>query len=123
MSQQGRNPHPARMRWDSFVAVFNFLGSVASVTGVSLLWLKGRGNIRPEDLLVFAIGVLFSLGLASAAVLILQHGHNRYVKGQSGHAAWTYWLLGVPVMVVVVFVVLGLVNKLMINLPINWFFE
>jgi hypothetical protein len=51
------------------VSFVNLLGSIASVTGVSLLWLKGRPEF--DWWLIFPVAVIVSFTLAQLTGMVL----------------------------------------------------
>jgi hypothetical protein len=63
----------------------NLVGSVASITGISLLWLK---NLVPNSNLaigipIYAIASLFSLGIIGLAIALFRVGYNVCLGGYS----------------------------------------
>lgn len=61
----------------------NFIGSIASITGISLLWLKGSINISPDVIVAAVLGVSFCFGLLLLEVLILRSFYRKFVFGRS----------------------------------------
>jgi hypothetical protein len=65
----------------SAIDVVHFCGSVASITGISLLWLKN--TILPGKLLIFLLAystaTALSLGLISITFVIIRFGYQEFV--------------------------------------------
>jgi hypothetical protein len=64
MNNEDSNQKPLR-----FIEVINILGSVASVTGVSLLWLKNEVSLDYLFFEIPAIAVMVSLMLGFSSIL------------------------------------------------------
>jgi hypothetical protein len=80
----------------SFIEIVNTVGSLASITGVSLLWLKGDGPLSWENVLGVAMIVASCVGLASALAWLLLQGYRRFVAEASLLQKVAYIGLGVP---------------------------
>lgn len=102
-------------------ATVNILGSIASITGVSLLWLKGRGPFSIEEILSVAASACFALGLATTSIFLVRKVEARLTQRQGELAKWGYRLLAYPIALVAGLLILLLTNKLMINSPFDWF--
>lgn len=115
--------HPPRALSRTALELFHFLGTLASVTGVSLLWLKDRVTIRPEDIVAVAISVAFVLGVLTAAGTLIWRIYLAHIRRHGRSWTAVYFLIGSPVMIFIAGIVLLLVNKFMINFPFDWFFR
>lgn len=107
----------------SFIEVTNTVGSLASITGISLLWLKGEGPISWENVLGVAMIVLSCVGLASAFAWLLLQGYRRYASEGSLLVKVAYIGLGVPGALLAGVLLALLANKLFISINWNWFFQ
>ncbi len=61
----------------------NLAGSVASITGISLLWLK---NLAPQSSLAFAVPIylvasVLGVGVVALAFLVFNFGYNLFLGG------------------------------------------
>ena len=73
----------------SWIEIIQLLGSIASVTGISLLWIRQRATPDPITLmkiLTIAIVVFLALTLFSVIILIIQYGARQFLKEQSSNA-------------------------------------
>jgi amino acid transporter len=64
----------------SILEIVNFIGSIASITGISLLWLKGTENINPVDILATTVVVSISFGFLFLGIGIILYIYRRWVK-------------------------------------------
>lgn len=107
----------------SFVDVFNTIGSLASITGVSVLWLKGTGTINWEVILLAALAVPALVGLASALAWALLLGYRTPTISGSHLLRIAYLGLGYPIATLAGLLLILLANKLFISLDWRWFFH
>jgi hypothetical protein len=107
----------------SFIEIVNTVGSVASITGVSLLWLKGDGPLAWENVVGVAMIVASCVGLASALAWLLLQGYRRFAAEASLLQKVAYIGLGVPGTVLGGVLLALLANKLFISINWNWFFQ
>ena len=105
----------------SFVEVVNFLGSLASVTGVSLLWLKGEREIDLGTILAISLSASGALGLASLFAWALIAGYKRYLDKTSVMLKIAYFTLGIPAIFFVGLLIALSANKLVISVDWFWF--
>ena len=81
------------------VDVINILGSVASVTGVSLLWLKG--NVSLEHLLIEipAIAILVSvvLGFSSILYYSIRSIFVRFISAKDPFLKFSFFAFTIPI--------------------------
>lgn len=105
------------------VSTVNILGSVASITGVSLLWLKGRGPFRVEEILSVAVTASVALGLVTIGVFLVRRIEVMRVRSHGEVALWGYRLLAYPVLLVASLFILLIANKILLNFPFDWFFR
>jgi hypothetical protein len=81
------------------IDVINVAGSIASITGISLLWLKG--SMPPAALIaaipVVAIAVTLSLGLFALAFVIIRYGYYEFVATRDMAWKFTYVCLTIAV--------------------------
>jgi hypothetical protein len=106
---------------ERIVATVNILGSVASITGVSLLWLRGRDPFGVEEILSVAVTASFALGLLTVGVFLVRRIEARRIRGQGEVALWGYRLLAYPIVLVVSFLILLTTNKILLSFPLDWF--
>jgi len=107
----------------SFLDVVNTVGSLASITGISLLWLKGESGINWEVLLLLAFAVPAAVGLVSAVAWALILGYRRLASGQSTLVRVAYIGLSGPAAVLIVVLLALIANKLFISINWQWFFQ
>ena len=81
------------------VEVINILGSVASVTGVSLLWLKGNASLEHLLIEIPAIAVLVSLVLGFASILYysIRSIFVRYFSGKDPLLKFSFFAFAIPI--------------------------
>jgi hypothetical protein len=108
------------MRWSEIV---NLLGSIASVTGVSLLWLKDTIKLTPDEIIAVAVAASFVLGLATTGVLVIRYGYRRWALQGDALAKVVYLTLAFPAVMFSMILIGISVNKLMISIDWNWFFR
>ena len=109
--------------FSSFAQILNFLGSLASVTGVSLLWLKGSAEIDLATILVFALVASSTLGFVSLVFFWCRLVYLRYVKDVGFLLKIAYFFLSVPFCFIMIALVIGLINKLFLSIDSGWFFK
>lgn len=61
------------------IDVIHLLGSIASITGISLLWLKPELNVITLffDIPIIAFLVLLSLGIVSYGIIAIRFGYSK----------------------------------------------
>jgi len=114
---------PDQVRRISFLDVLNTVGSIASITGISLLWLKGDGGVNWADALVAVIAVSACVGLASALAWAFILGYRKVAAPNSVLIRVAYIGLGTPGLFLVGVLLALMVNKLFISLDWSWFFH
>jgi hypothetical protein len=117
------NTKSAVIKRPPFSEILNFLGSLASVTGVSLLWLKGSGTLDLETIAAVAVSASAVLGLASFLVWALFSGYRRYLIQSPVALRLAYFALGGPVCLFVGALLAAIANKLFLSIPWSWFFH
>lgn len=107
----------------SFFDILNTVGSLASITGISLLWLKGDGGIDWASALVIAIAVSAGVGMTSVLVWAFIMGYRKLASPNSMFIRIAYIGLGTPGLLLLgVFLALA-TNKLFLLVNWNWFFH
>lgn len=81
------------MEWNKFRDAVNLGGSVASITGISLLWLN---QLTPSvNLLaltpIVVIAALLSVGCVTLAVYLLRSGYQSFVQSATFSMKVVYW--------------------------------
>jgi len=86
-----------KIRW---IDVVHVLGSVASITGISLLWFKSQLNIQTLviDIPVIGLLVLFSLGLVSLGIIAVRFGYTRLFKNSDSPWQFAYFSISIPIL-------------------------
>ncbi|MEE1978569.1 hypothetical protein ACN2AK_21760 [Shewanella xiamenensis] len=81
------------------VDVINMLGSVASLTGVSLLWLKGKASLEHLFIEIPAIAVLVSLVLGFASILyyLIRSIFVRHFSGKDPLLKFSFFAFAIPI--------------------------
>ena len=111
------------IRRTSFIEIVNTVGSLASITGISLLWLKGDGPVAWENVVGVAMIVALCVGLASALAWLLLQGYRRFAAQGSLLVKVAYIGLGAPGAVLGGILLALLANKFFISINWNWFFQ
>lgn len=103
------------MTTEKILNAVNLAGSIASITGVSLLWLKSAtgGPIRMElavpvylALSVFVMGMLIGCYLLLATVAYWMEPFAEFVGGEKA-LRWFIYAFGGPILFIVVFLIGG----------------
>jgi hypothetical protein len=72
----------------------HLVGSIASITGVSLLWIKDSLRVPSTSFLlaipVLSVATLLSLGLASLAYMLVKTGYDKFVRSSDPGWKVTY---------------------------------
>ncbi|SRR6266581_2389416 len=101
-------PNEHRIRW---IEVVNVAGSIASVTGISLLWFKDR--IDPETAFItvplFAITASLGLGFSALAYHAFIRGYDHWARNAETSVKLAYVSLAVPLLALVVAAGIGVV--------------
>jgi hypothetical protein len=107
-----------------FVDALNIVGSVASITGISLLWIKDlTGSIDWGLVSVVALIVPAQFGLLSGLVWLLMAGYQKFVSQHSVLIKVFYFGIGGPAIPICCFAAAALVNKIVISINWEWFFS
>lgn len=107
----------------SYLEIVNAVGSLASITGISLLWFKGDGPLSWENVVGTAMIVASCVGLASALAWLLLQGYRRIAAEGSLFVKVAYIGLGLPGAVLGGVLLMLVANKLFISINWNWFFQ
>ncbi len=113
-------PHIGEKR-TSFLEVFNTVGALASITGVSVLWLKGAGSIDWELVLLAALAVPAITGLAAGLAWFLLLGYRSPRISSSPLLRIMYLGLGYPIVTLIGLLLVLAINKAFISLDWSWF--
>lgn len=76
--------------------IVNFIGSIASITGISLLWFKGSSDTSPIQVVWIALIVSLCFGFLTLCVAIIRYIYLRWIR--SWDVLWkiTYFALAAP---------------------------
>ena len=105
------------------IDIVNLVGSIASITGISLLWLKGTLNVSPIDVVSIAIVVTFCFGLLILDVFLLRLFYRRWIVGRDMLGKLLYFLLVTPILSVLIILFALLLGKLISSPEFKWFFR
>jgi len=103
--------------------VVNFIGSIASITGISLLWLKNSINISPDVIVTVLLAVSFCFGLLLFDVLIIRLVYQKLVFNRSSLAKYAYYLLVTPILIVATIILVLLLGKVISSAEFKWLFR
>jgi hypothetical protein len=98
-----------------FIDVINTFGSIASITGISLLWLKGNTQIDIDTVLmipIIALVVSFSLGVLALVYIVVEYFYRKYTKGKGLMVNVAYFCLIVPALIFILIFVVRLGDKI-----------
>ncbi len=86
-----------KLRW---IDISHMIGSVASVTGISLLWLRSQLNIQTfvVDIPIIALLVLFSLGIGSVGIIMIRFGYYYFFKTRDTLLRFAYFAISIPIL-------------------------
>lgn len=107
----------------SFLDVLNTVGSIASITGISLLWLKGDGGVDWVSALIIVVAVSAGLGMASALVWAYIMGYRKLAATSSVLIRVAYIGLGAPTLILLGLLLALLTNKFFLLIDWGWFFR
>lgn len=107
----------------SFLDVLNAVGSLASITGISFLYLKGDGRLSVGDMIGIGLIASCSLGLAALILWLFIQGYRRFLVAAPLMLRVAYFTLGVPGAALFGVVVALLANKAFISVDWSWFFH
>jgi hypothetical protein len=82
----------------TILEIVNFIGSIASITGISLLWLKGSENIRPLDIVFLSGLVSISFGFLFLGIAIVRSIYKRWVINQDWVWKIVFFALIIPLL-------------------------
>jgi len=103
-------PNEHRIKWTEVVSV---AGSIASITGISLLWLRDR--IDPGTAFVtvplFALTASIGQGFSALAYRAFMHGYDRWARNAETSVKVAYVSLAAPHLALVVAGGIGVVIK------------
>lgn len=82
----------------SVLEVVNLFGSIASITGISLLWIRESLKLNIDSLAIIStlITVLFIFGSLSLVIAIIHYLYFNYVKEFNILWKITFFTLGLP---------------------------
>jgi hypothetical protein len=107
----------------TLVEIVNILGSIASITGISLLWLKDNNHFSPMDILAISVAVSFCLGLATLGVVICRYFYYRWFSQKDLLVKITYFALAIPIISCLMIMIVLFINKVVISTRFEWFFN
>ncbi|ATA53272.1 hypothetical protein CKY39_08655 [Variovorax boronicumulans] len=107
----------------NFLDVLNAVGSLASITGISLLYLKGEGALSVSDMIGIGLIASCSLGLVALILWTFIRGYRRFMVAAPLMLRVAYFTLGVPAAILFGVVVALLANKAFISVDWSWFFH
>ncbi len=86
-----------KLRW---IDILHMVGSVASVTGISLLWLRSQLTIETVviDIPIIALLVLFSLGIGSVGIIVIRSGYCYFFKTSDILLKFAYFAISIPIL-------------------------
>ena len=82
-----------------FIDILRLLGSVASITGISLLWMKSTFDVQTLlfKIPIVALLVLFSLGITSIRIIVIRLGYQEFAKKWDHLLRFTCFSLTIPI--------------------------
>ena len=85
-----------KARW---IDIIHVVGSVASITGISLLWLKATFNVHTLVITIPTVSLLalFSLGVASLGIIAIRYGYGLFPTALDTFEKIAYFGITVPV--------------------------
>jgi hypothetical protein len=105
----------------TFLDAVHFLGSIASITGITLLWLRGTVAISPLEIAWFACIVSLFVGLTATFIALVRHIYIRWFRHKDMVVKVAFFGLATPIstlliIIVGVAVVIGVKNVFSIRL-------
>jgi|ERR1051325_9809957 len=88
----------------TIVGVVNLIGSIASITGVSLLWLRTSTAISPLDLLWFAFVVTFLFGVLALEAIAIRWCFYEWIIKRDWLAKFAFFALVIPIAAAFLFI-------------------
>jgi lysylphosphatidylglycerol synthetase-like protein (DUF2156 family) len=87
-----------------FIDIVHLLGSVASITGISLLWLKSELNIKTilVEIPVLALLISFSLGIISVGIILLRYLYQKYFINKEMMWKFAFFALSIPTIALII---------------------
>lgn len=107
----------------TLIDIVNILGSIASITGISLLWLKGNSHFSPLDIVVISIAVSFCLGLATLGVVIFRYLYYRWFSQRDLLVRIAYFALAIPIIICLMTMIALFTNKVVTSPEFQWFIK
>ena len=105
------------------IDIVNLIGSIASITGISLLWLKDTTNVSPVFIFSVAIVVSFCFGLLVLDVFLIQYFYRRWFSGRDMLIKVLYFTLAAPVVSVLIILFTMVLGKVLRSPEFKWFFR
>ena len=103
------------------IEILNMLGSIASIAGISLLWVKGNSRVNAFDIPFFFLAVSFGFGVVAAGLFAIRYYYRRLPASADWLVKSTYFCIAVPVVTFVLILISLCGNKLLISIDWDWF--
>jgi len=103
--------------------IVQMVGAIASITGVSLLWLKRPILDNFDNIAFIAVFAALWLAIISIVILVIIELYLRHFKTEAALRKIVFFIVSV-VLALLFLGILGLIgNKIVISINWNWFFS
>lgn len=89
----------------TFLDAVHFLGSIASITGITLLWLRGTIAISPLEIGWFACIVSLFIGLTATFIVLIRHTYIRWIRHKDMVVKVAFFGLATPISTLLIIMV------------------
>jgi len=85
------------MKKQSLLDIINLLGSIASITGISLLWAKNGTSVSLIEIIWVGGFVSVCFGLLAFGLILIRSGYHKYVKSKDVLVKTVYFAIASPI--------------------------